>query len=65
MYLRMVGVIFCWLGGWHPVSHGVREMLGLCVLHNIVVFIDCCHTLFYIVIYTQWECQTLRLQSIK
>ena len=31
------------------------------MLLNIVVFIDCCHTLFYIVIYTQWECRTLRL----
>ena len=31
------------------------------MLLNIVVFIDCCHTPFYIVIHTQRECRTLRL----
>ena len=30
------------------------------MLLNIVVFIDCCHTIVYIVIYTQRECRTLR-----
>ena len=30
------------------------------MLLNIVVFIDWCHTLFYIVIYTKQECRTLR-----
>jgi len=35
MYLRVVGVIFSWHGGWYPVSHGVQEMLGLCVLRTV------------------------------
>ena len=35
VYLRMVGVIFSWHGGWYPVSHGVQEMLGLCVLCTV------------------------------
>ena len=31
------------------------------MLLNIVVFIDCCHALFFhIVIYTQQECRNLR-----
>ena len=34
MYLRVVGVYFCWCGGCHPVSHGVGNLLvfSCCVL---------------------------------
>jgi len=35
VYLRVVGVVFRWRGGWRPVSHGVRVMLGLCVLRTV------------------------------
>jgi len=27
----MLGVIF----SWHPISHGVQEMLGLCMLRTV------------------------------
>ena len=35
MYLRVVGVIFRWRGGWRPLSHGVRVMLGFRVLRTV------------------------------
>ena len=35
VYLRVVGVIFRWRGGWRPVSHGVRDMLELCLLRTV------------------------------
>jgi len=35
MYLRVVVVIFRWRGGCRPVSHGMREMLGFCVVRTV------------------------------